>query len=99
MDHHPESQPKFMLPDESRTISGASRVVYKDVWAERLWPCMAWSIFFFNLLMASDFAIEVLTTDKYDYAKHLTLASTMCASYIALIWAHKNILRRDDGLD
>lgn len=100
MDHHPQTPPKFMMPEETRMISGPpTRVFYRDKWAERLWPCMSWSIFLFNLLMCSDFAIEVLSSDNYDYTKHLTIAATMCASYIVLMWAHKNILRKDNGLD
>ena len=73
--------------------------IKKDKWAERLWPCMAWSVFLFNLALAGHFVVELYTHagDSYDYAKHITTVTTMCASYIALIWTHKNILRNEDG--
>lgn len=78
---------------EPMMIDGPPTVTYKDRWAERLWACMAWSIFLFNLVMAINFAWEIWGEQHYNYHKHIITAVTMCASYIALIWTHRNILR------
>lgn len=71
----------------------------KDKWAERLWPCMAWSIFAFNLVIAAQFLSQILFIDSSDYhwARHLTIVVTFCGSYMFLVWTHNNILRDKNG--
>lgn len=106
MNHYPESKPRFLMDDKVEPevkdwvrVESPTKFTLRDKWAERLWPCMAWSIFLFNLVLAVNFGWEVWQEDTYDYTKHVTVAVTMCASYVALIWTHKNILRKDNGLD
>lgn len=98
-----ESLPKFIVDHQQAQTQvdlGPKPYIRRfDKWAERLWPCMAWTIFFFNLSMALHFGWEIWFQDHYNYTQHITTAVTMCASYIALIWAHNNLLRKDHGLE
>lgn len=64
-------------------------------WSERMWPCMTWLIFLFNAATAASFIFDLFWLDRYDYAKHITIAVTMFASYFAVTWIHQNIVKAD----
>lgn len=75
----------------------------RERWADRLWPTMAWFIFAFNVFVSLTYCIRILTSaDVIDgihmAAMYITISITMCGTYMALMWAHYNILRKKDGL-
>jgi hypothetical protein len=81
----------------------AAQLTQRDKWADRLWPTMAWFIFLFNVFVSGTFCIRMLiSTDGIDTAHaaamYITISITMCGTYMALMWAHYNILRKKDGL-
>lgn len=78
----------------------AAKVLFRDRWAERLWPFMAWFIALFNMFMASAFCVRVIFSETPQSDVHyVMLVATMCGTYLALIWTHHNVLRKKDGLE
>lgn len=65
-------------------------------WAEVLWPCMSWLVFLFNFVVALSFMYDLYML-QYDYAKHITTVVTICASYLAVAWTHRNVIANQYG--
>lgn len=74
--------------NDLRTVSDYDR------WANVTWAAMRWMVILLNLAVGLAFSIDLLY-GVYDYTKHVTTIVTMCSSYFALAWIHKNILKDD----
>lgn len=95
MNDLPDGMPSVVTGIRPKRVTYQGDIMKRDKWSEYLWFAMACSIFLFNIAAGLSFCAD-LWYDNWHYVKHVTTIVTMFASYIALIWTHKNILRRDD---
>lgn len=94
--------PKILTDkQEDRPHHERGEPMQREKWAERLWPSMAWFIFLFNVFVALTYCVRLLIEgmgDVFNIAMYIVIVVTMCGTYMTLMWAHHNILRKDNGL-
>lgn len=87
--------------DELPKIASDRREYYKEPYHvpqaksdDITWAVMRWMVILLNFAAGTAFVVDLLY-GQYDYVKHITIMTTMCASYFALTWVQNNNLRDD----